>query len=149
MDIGASTQLGPAAHLHRPCVVVVQVPVPTGFGLSTRVFAEVYPIVTCCSPVSACIYNAVVTVAVDMFWRFQRVTIPLFWRDKPTCVLEHFETYFFNTLPFLHPSEITESFLTLMLSIPLVTHIVPNCEFPSPFWRIEFLAPIDFLEDSL
>jgi len=47
MDIGASAESGPAAHLHRPCAVVVQVLVPTGFGLSTRVFAEVYPIVTC------------------------------------------------------------------------------------------------------
>jgi hypothetical protein len=47
MDIGASTQTGPVAHLHGPCAVVVQVPVPTDFGLSTRVFAEVYPIVTC------------------------------------------------------------------------------------------------------
>jgi hypothetical protein len=25
-------------------------------------------------------------------WRSQGVTIPFFWRDKPTCVHEHFET---------------------------------------------------------
>ena len=47
MDIGASTQPGPVAHLGVSCAVVVPVQLPTDFDLSTRVFAEVYPIVTC------------------------------------------------------------------------------------------------------
>ena len=76
MDIGASTQPGPVAHLGVSCAVVVQVPVPTGFGLSTRVFAEVYPSVTCCSPVSAYTYNAWNWVCVDMFWRTPRDSNP-------------------------------------------------------------------------
>ena len=32
-----------------------------------------------------------------MLWRSQGVTIPFFWRDKPTCVHEHFETLFFGS----------------------------------------------------
>jgi hypothetical protein len=46
IDIGASTDLEPVAHLGVSCAVVVQVQLLTDFGLSTLALVEVYPNMT-------------------------------------------------------------------------------------------------------